>query len=162
MTPLLVHIVNILEGDAKCFNELSELIKILIDNRTVKCLGTFRVKASLLGEYNVGMPFEEVIYPIFAGLFVLRMEMLGADMDSSFTDGAGSRTKVLNPFVKDTFEGRRNELLGGMSLSSRLVDIEKASMKSAINNIKIAGSLSNIDPDAIALLTNKVAAALLE
>ena len=52
-----------------------------------------------------------VTYPIFAGLFVLRMEMLGADMDSSFTDGAGSRTKVLNPFVKDICEGRRNELL---------------------------------------------------
>ena len=57
------------------------------------------------------MPFEEVIYPIFAGPFVLGMEMLGADTDSPFTDGAGSRTKVLNPFVKDTFEGRRNELL---------------------------------------------------
>ena len=57
------------------------------------------------------MPFEEVIYSIFAGPFVLRMEMLGTDMDSPFTDGEGSRTKVLNPFVKDIFEGRRNELL---------------------------------------------------
>ena len=57
------------------------------------------------------MPFEEVIYPIFAGLFVLGMEMLGADTDSPFTDGAGSRTKVLNLFVKDILEGRRNELL---------------------------------------------------
>ena len=49
-----------------------------------------------------------------------------------------------------------------MSLSCRLVDIEKASMKSAINNVKIVGSLSDIDPDAIVLLVNKVVAALLE
>ena len=49
-----------------------------------------------------------------------------------------------------------------MSLLSRLVDIEKASTKSAINNVKIVGSLCNIDPDAVALLVNKVAAALLE
>ena len=57
------------------------------------------------------MLFEEVVYPISAGTFVLGMEMLGTDMDSLFTDGVGSRTKVLNPFVKDIFEGRRNELL---------------------------------------------------
>ena len=46
------------------------------------------------------MPFEEVVYPIFAGPFVLRMEMLGMDMDSPFADGAGSRTKVLNPLSR--------------------------------------------------------------
>jgi hypothetical protein len=108
------------------------------------------------------MPFEEVIYPILAGPFVLGMEMLGAGSDSPFTDGACSRAKVLNPFVKDIFEGRRNELLRGMSLSSRLVDIKKASTKSAINNVKIMGSLSNVDLDAIVFFANKVAAALLE
>ena len=42
------------------------------------------------------------------------------------------------------------------------MDIEKASMKSAINNIKITGSLSNVDPDAIAFLAKKAAAALLK
>ena len=38
------------------------------------------------------------------------------------------------------------------------MDIEKVSTKSAINNIKIAGSLSNVDPDAVVLLMNKAVA----
>ena len=108
------------------------------------------------------MTFEEAIYSIFAGPLVSGMKMLSTDTNSPFTDGTCSGTKVVNPFDKHIFECRRKKLLHGVSLSGRLVDVEKACAKSAIDNIKVPSCLSNINLDAIALFVNKAAAALLE
>ena len=96
------------------------------------------------------------------GALVIWVKVLCSDSDGPFTERMASCPKVCNPFAKKVLLRTREGLLRCVSFLGRLVDIEKASLKSRIKNVEITSCLFDIDLNAIVFLVDKVVAALFE
>ena len=64
LTSLLIHVAYVIPGDATCFNDLFEHIKMECDCCVIKALGMLGIKSWGPPEFDTWISPEESVYPI--------------------------------------------------------------------------------------------------